>query len=76
MILSLLAAAAPTVAQTSLGTGGGHIRFADLGVSQEQARAALLNARFVRARYTVLDLAAELGLLDRWVEDLLAMGDL
>jgi glycerol-1-phosphate dehydrogenase [NAD(P)+] len=55
---------------------GAPIHFADLGVSPEQTRAALLHARFVRARYTVLDLAAELGLLDSWVDDLLATSHL
>jgi hypothetical protein len=30
----------------------------------------------VRARYTVLDLLAELGVLESWVDDLLAAGDL
>jgi phosphatidylglycerol:prolipoprotein diacylglycerol transferase len=32
LILSMLAAAAPTVVQNTLGTGGSHIRFADLGL--------------------------------------------
>jgi glycerol-1-phosphate dehydrogenase [NAD(P)+] len=49
--------------------------FADIGVTGPRARDALLHARFVRARYTVLDLLAELGVLKSWVDDLLAAGD-
>lgn len=51
---------------------GAPVRFAELGVSAEGARAALLHARYVRARYTILDLAADLGLLETWVDELLA----
>ncbi|MBT6144498.1 MAG: hypothetical protein HOH74_03650, partial [Gemmatimonadetes bacterium] len=41
-----------------------------------RARRVLLGARHIRARYTVLDLAAELGCLDDWVEGaLLVIGD-
>jgi glycerol-1-phosphate dehydrogenase [NAD(P)+] len=52
---------------------GAPVRFAEIGVSTEGARAALLHARFVRTRYTILDLAAELGVLESWVDDLLSM---
>jgi hypothetical protein len=55
---------------------GAPVRFADIGVSTVQSRHALLLARFVRARYTILDLAAELGVLESWVDDLLATGNL
>ncbi|MCX7599092.1 MAG: sn-glycerol-1-phosphate dehydrogenase, partial [Armatimonadetes bacterium] len=36
----------------------------ELGYPQQEARLALLGARYTRARYTVLDLAADLGVLD------------
>lgn len=53
---------------------GAPVRFADIGLSTTQSRHALLLSRFVRARYTILDLAAELGVLESWVDDLLATG--
>jgi glycerol-1-phosphate dehydrogenase [NAD(P)+] len=55
---------------------GAPVRFADIGVAPSGARDALLHARFVRARYTVLDLAADLGVLRPWVDDLLVTGAL
>ena len=55
---------------------GAPVRFVDLGLSPGDTRAALLHARFVRARYTILDLAADLGMLETWVDELLATGGL
>jgi glycerol-1-phosphate dehydrogenase [NAD(P)+] len=55
---TLRAAGAPTTA-------------AELGLSRGEVVNALLWARCLRARYTVLDLAWELGLLDEWVEPVL-----
>lgn len=51
MILSLLAAAAPTVAQTSLGTGGGHIRFADLGLHPDIFSVGFFTLRWYSLAY-------------------------
>ncbi len=45
--------------------------YADLGVSPAAARRAILYAKDIRARYTILDCAAELGLLETWVDELL-----
>lgn len=44
---------------------------AELGVSREEARQTLLNARDIRSRYTVLDLAYELGVLPYSAEEVL-----
>lgn len=46
-----------------------------LGLSPEEARCALLYARFIRDRYTVLDLVADLGLLDELAPWALAILD-
>ena len=51
MILSLLAAAAPTVAQTSLGTGGSHIRFADLGLHPDIFSVGFFTLRWYSLAY-------------------------
>jgi hypothetical protein len=52
------------------------VRFREIGIVPAQAREAMLLARYVRARYTLLDLLAELGLLEVWIDDMLAAGDL
>ena len=43
---------------------------ADLGLSAERVHHALLVAREIRSRYTVLDLAAEVGVLDGWAAEI------
>ena len=52
---------------------GAPARVADLGLDHRALRAAFLNAKDIRARYTVLDFAHELGLLiplaDRAIEE-------
>jgi glycerol-1-phosphate dehydrogenase [NAD(P)+] len=45
---------------------------ADLGVTPARLRQDLLTARRIRRRYTVLDLAAETGLLEPCVDELIA----
>ena len=70
-------AVAPVVipANTSrshLKRAGAVYRAADIGVSEEELEFAYRNARWIRNRYTVLDLAAELGMLEKWCEDVLA----
>ena len=64
------------VSNRDLLVAGAPVRFVDIGLSPGDARAALLHARFVRARYTILDLAADLGMLETWVDELLATGGL
>jgi glycerol-1-phosphate dehydrogenase [NAD(P)+] len=44
---------------------------ADLGVSTEELVFAYRYARWIRNRYTVLDLAADLGMLEAWQADVL-----
>ncbi|MDX9721673.1 MAG: iron-containing alcohol dehydrogenase [Myxococcota bacterium] len=46
--------------------------FAEIGVSAARAQNAVLHAKDIRARYTILDLVSELGLLESWTEDALA----
>lgn len=45
--------------------------FAELGVGPELARRSLVHSKDIRARYTILHLAAELGLLETWADELL-----
>ena len=42
---------------------------AEIGVTAEQLRADLLAARMIRRRYTMLDLAAEAGLLEACIDE-------
>jgi len=57
--------------RADLERAGCPVSFADIGVDPAQARHALLHSRHIRARYTILDLAAELGLLEKWVDEVL-----
>lgn len=50
---------------------GAPVRFADLGIDAAAARDALRCARYVRRRYTILDLAADLGWLDDALDEAL-----
>jgi glycerol-1-phosphate dehydrogenase [NAD(P)+] len=43
---------------------------AELGLSKGRVYRALLGAREIRSRYTILDLAAEVGLLEGWAKDI------
>ncbi|MCC7371242.1 MAG: sn-glycerol-1-phosphate dehydrogenase [Chloroflexi bacterium] len=45
---------------------------AEVGVGPEQLRADLRAARLIRRRYTMLDLAAELGLLDACIDEVVS----
>ncbi len=66
------AVAIPAAASRAhLKAAGAVYRAADLGVSQDELVFAYRHARFIRNRYTVLDLAAELGVLEAWQEDVL-----
>ena len=49
------------------------VRFKDLGIDRERARAAVLYSKDIRNRYTILHLAWELGFLDAWGEEALAL---
>jgi glycerol-1-phosphate dehydrogenase [NAD(P)+] len=53
-----------------LQAAGGAVSYDELGISREQFIAATLNARYIRARYTILDLAADIGLLDQFAMNL------
>ena len=44
----------------------------DLGISKEELVFAYRQARWIRNRYTVLDLAAELGVLEQWQDEVLS----
>jgi glycerol-1-phosphate dehydrogenase [NAD(P)+] len=49
---------------TALRAAGAFTEPSELGLSADQMREAMLNARYLRSRYTVLDLAADVGMLE------------
>ncbi len=53
----------------SLKTLGGPVSFRELGVSHKEVMQTLLYAKDMRNRYTILDLAYELGILESVVEE-------
>ena len=55
-----------------LESAGAVSRAADLGISHAELVFAYRNARWIRNRYTVLDLVDELGVLEEWQEEVLA----
>ena len=57
-----------------LRAAGAPSRPADIGVSAETLRDSYYRCRTIRRRYTVLDLAAETGVLESCVEELFAPG--
>ncbi|CAB5127442.1 Glycerol-1-phosphate dehydrogenase [NAD(P)] (EC [Olavius algarvensis associated proteobacterium Delta 3] len=57
--------------RSHLRAAGALWRAADLGISREELTFAYRYARWIRDRYTVLDLAADLGLLEEWEEEIL-----
>jgi glycerol-1-phosphate dehydrogenase [NAD(P)+] len=62
----------PQTMRRYLCAAGAPATLAEIGVPEEEARFALEWARFIRGRYTVLDLAAELGALPLLLEPALA----
>ncbi len=54
-----------------LETGGAATRVRDIGLSLNQFRDAVLHAREMRRRYTILDLADEFGLLEKHVDEVI-----
>lgn len=63
IVADLTAAGAPTT-------------FAELGVAPERARCALRHGKDIRARYTILHLLSELGVLEDWSNGALEEHDL
>jgi glycerol-1-phosphate dehydrogenase [NAD(P)+] len=57
-----------------LAAAGCPTRPSELGLTASAFRATYARARMIRRRYTVLDLAAETGLLDQLVDELFAPG--
>ena len=55
---------------SDLRAAGAPTRFSEIGVSRDLAAALILRARHMRDRFTVLDLAADLGLLKRWAVEI------
>jgi glycerol-1-phosphate dehydrogenase [NAD(P)+] len=49
------------------------VRFEELGIDKDRARAAILYSKDIRNRYTILHLAWELGFLDTWGEEALEL---
>jgi glycerol-1-phosphate dehydrogenase [NAD(P)+] len=56
-----------------LKAAGAVYRADDLGVSKEELVFAYRQGRWIRNRYTVLDLAAELGVLEQWQDEVLSV---
>jgi len=52
--------------QAELASAGCPVTFADIDVTPERARSAILFSKDIRTRYTILHLASELGLLESW----------
>jgi len=57
--------------RAALQDGGAPTRLKHIGVSPDQFREAVLHAREMRRRYTVLDLAHDFGLLERHLDDII-----
>jgi glycerol-1-phosphate dehydrogenase [NAD(P)+] len=57
--------------EAALVRSGSAAVYGDLGKSRDETLDALLNAIYIRGRYTVLDLAKDLGILDTAVEKVL-----
>jgi glycerol-1-phosphate dehydrogenase [NAD(P)+] len=55
-----------------LAAAGCPTTFAEIGVTRERARRAVLHAKDIRARYTVLHLLWEMGVLEAWADEALA----
>lgn len=62
----------PERVRTILSAGGAPTTMSALGLEAAHLRSAFLAARQIRSRFTVLDLAAELGLLESLSEEVLA----
>jgi glycerol-1-phosphate dehydrogenase [NAD(P)+] len=56
-----------------LKAAGAVYRAADLNISRDELRFACRYARWIRDRYTVLDLAAEIGVLEEWLEEIVGV---
>jgi len=52
--------------KADLEAGGAPLTFAQIGVDPERALQALLYSKDIRARYTILHLCDELGVLPQW----------
>lgn len=52
-----------------LRTAGAPVNPKDLGMDADEIRGSILHAREIRSRYTILDLAADLGLLEEFASD-------
>jgi len=59
-------------AEAVLRTGNAPILPSDLGITRDMVRDALLYSKEVRGRYTVLRLAHDIGILDQWVDEVMA----
>jgi glycerol-1-phosphate dehydrogenase [NAD(P)+] len=55
--------------RAALAGAGAPLWAADLGITREELAAAIRHGRAIRDRYTVLDVAAELGLLEAFAAD-------
>ena len=58
----------------ALNSAGAPCAASAIGLDRAHLRRSILNALFIRSRYTLLDLLDELGLLDRAVDAILDRG--
>lgn len=49
------------------------VRFSDLDVDRDRARAAIVHSKDIRNRYTILHVSWELGRLDEWADEALEL---
>lgn len=64
----------PNAMASLLAIAGAPVKAADIGVSLDYLQRTTLAAKFLRSRYTVLDLLDETGLLDQAVEAMVTKG--
>jgi glycerol-1-phosphate dehydrogenase [NAD(P)+] len=57
--------------ENALRASGAASTYQDLGFDRDDARDAVMNARFIRGRYSILDLAADIGILEEGAEAIL-----
>lgn len=62
----------PGPVERALRESGSAYRYSDLGLSRDEAVDTLIHARLIRWRYTILDLAAELGVLEEAAQKLIS----
>jgi glycerol-1-phosphate dehydrogenase [NAD(P)+] len=58
------------LSRAHLKAAGAIVRVEDLNISRKEMLFACRYGRWIRDRYTVLDLAAEIGVLEEWLDEI------